>query len=163
MRGVGRQLIAAEFAGNKFYSGASMEERWIWVPLLERVIVDGHTYISSWNKDRSEISRESKRSGDLIWFPTFFFVTSSRDRSDLRMGFYLNIWGLPCPEESRLLSVDGKPMEIELIGNPLLFSVVWITEVSSLLYFSYKWAEKVNTNIHKTSHEWCLSETPTND
>ena len=70
--GIDWQLIEIEFAGNEFYWGILMEKTWIRVQLIERVMVDAHTYITSWNKDRSEISRESKRCGDLIWFPTFF-------------------------------------------------------------------------------------------
>ena len=70
--GIDRQLIEIEFAGKKFDWGFSMEKTWIGVQLIERVMVDAHAYISSWNKDRREISRKSKRSGDLIWFPTFF-------------------------------------------------------------------------------------------
>ena len=150
--GVDRQLTEIEFAGNNFYWGISMEKTWIWVQLIERVMVDDPAYISSWNKDRSKISRESKRNGDLIWSPTFFSVTGSRDRSDLSMGFRSNIWGLSCPEESKRLSVDGKPMEIEFTGKPpLIFSIGWIIEVSYLLYFSCTWSGGVNTNIDKTS------------
>ena len=86
MRGVDRQLFEIEFTGKKVFWGISMEKTWIRAQLIERVMVDDPASIRSWNKDRREISRESKRSGDLFWFLTFFL--SLVVGTDLTMRFH---------------------------------------------------------------------------
>ena len=129
MRMVDREPMKIEFPGNKFSWGFSMGETWIWVQLIKKVITDDPAFIRWSNKDRPDISRESKRSGDLIWFPTFFCNCQSgqiRFQNGISVR-YLRI-AISWREQAFICwrETNGKRVYRK---TPLVVSIGWITEV----------------------------------